>query len=186
INWPLFLTSLSQHRLQVEQLLQVPVQAAVQQQISLQNNGNLLNLMDNVASNVLMQKKEEIAHLHVKIQNIEEALQAALQWKDFEMGRYKMLISQLSRMQGTNAQGHGLTNELESTGSGNNQAMNMEGTAGENTSPILICSVCCFRGACMLILPCQHLCACKSCEVNLTLCPVCGSAKTNAIEARFG
>jgi E3 ubiquitin-protein ligase BOI-like protein len=142
--------------------------------------------------NELMQKREEIADLHEQIKRTDDALQATLQWKNYELGRYRMLVSQLSRAQGsqgTNAQGHGLTNELESTGYGN-QVVNMEGSQGtaaaDHTSPTLTCSVCCFRGACMLILPCQHLCACKSCEVYLTLCPVCGLAKTNAIEARFG
>ena len=48
-------------------------------------------------------------------------------------------------MQGANAHAHGLTNELESTGSCN-QAMNMEGTAAEVTHPTLItliCRLCC-------------------------------------------
>jgi E3 ubiquitin-protein ligase BOI-like protein len=161
----------------------------MQQKISLEN-GNILNLMDQAENNELKQKREELTLVHGNIQHIDDVVQGALQWKNYEMRRYRMLISQLSPMQqGTNAQGHGLTNELESTGYGN-QAMNMEGSQGaaeaENTNPTLTCSICCLRGACMLILPCQHLCACKSCEVNLTLCPVCGSAKTNVIEARFG
>lgn len=65
------------------------------------------------------------------------------------------------------------------------QAMNMERTAVENMRPTIFCRTCCSRGACMLFLPCQHVCACKSCAVNLTVCPMCGTAVAEAIEGRF-
>ena len=61
----------------------------------------------------------------------------------------------------------------------------VQGTAPESTGRSIICSVCYSRGACMLMLPCRHICACKSCEVILTHCPICVSTKTNAVDVRF-
>uniref|UniRef100_A0A0A9AQI4 RING-type domain-containing protein n=1 Tax=Arundo donax TaxID=35708 RepID=A0A0A9AQI4_ARUDO len=86
-------------------------------------------------------------------------------------------------MQGTNA--HGLSKDFESTGSCN-QALNIGGQAIERTYPSLVCKLCSDNHACMLILPCRHLCACKSCGANLATCPICYSAKVDSIEARFG
>ncbi|PAN10107.1 hypothetical protein PAHAL_2G072200 [Panicum hallii] len=97
---------------------------------------------------------------------------------------YQLFLSRLPPVQGNNAHGHGLTNELESTGSGN-QAMNIRGTAPENTRRSIICRLCYSRGACMLMLPCRHICACKSCEVILTHCPICVSPKASAAAVKF-
>jgi len=58
----------------------------------------------------------------------------------------------------------------------------VQGTAPESTGRSVICRVCYSRAACMLVLPCRHICACKSCEVTLTHCPICASSKANAVE----
>jgi len=58
----------------------------------------------------------------------------------------------------------------------------VQGTAPESTGRSVICRVCYSRAACMLVLPCRHICACKSCEVTLTHCPICASTKANAVE----
>ncbi|KAG9456780.1 hypothetical protein H6P81_001288 [Aristolochia fimbriata] len=44
------------------------------------------------------------------------------------------------------------------------------------------CRACGHRRACVLLLPCRHLCSCKSCEIFMDLCPVCRSAKKAFIE----
>ncbi|KAF8690628.1 hypothetical protein HU200_040999 [Digitaria exilis] len=128
-----------------------------------------MNLMESMP-----QIAQEIAHLHVEIQNTKEALQTAKQDVDFltEFSNRtndinKILVSQL---QETNEHGHGLTNALEPV---------------ENTHPTIVCRSCFSRGACMLILPCHHLTTCKSCGVHLTMCPICGTAIAEAIECRF-
>jgi len=61
----------------------------------------------------------------------------------------------------------------------------VQGTAPESTGRSVICRVCYSRAACMLVLPCRHICACKSCEVILTHCPICDSTKANAVEVGF-
>jgi E3 ubiquitin-protein ligase BOI-like protein len=164
----------------------------VQQHISSLND-ILLNLVNPMGRNALMQVGEEIAHyLRVEIQNTKELLLTTSQNADklrdiikrtSEMN-YQLFLSRLPPVQGNNAHGHGLTNELESTGSGN-QAMNIRGTAPENTRRSIICRLCYSRGACMLMLPCRHICACKSCEVILTHCPICVSPKASAAAVKF-
>jgi len=167
------------------------VQVALQQQISLQKE-TLLNLAESMARDVLMKKNEEIAHLHMELQNTQQVLQTALQDRDewmylaeetYEM--HQLLISLVPPMQGTNVYALASSNELGSRSSCN-QAMNMEETTIENAHPTPICKLCCVSDACMLILPCLHLCACKSCVANLNMCPLCDSAKDNMNEARFG
>lgn len=56
-----------------------------------------------------------------------------------------------------------------------------EGT-GEN-SPVASCRGCGSGGACMLFLPCRHLCACAPCSAFLDFCPVCSGEKKACIEA---
>uniref|UniRef100_A0A0A9G1R8 RING-type domain-containing protein n=1 Tax=Arundo donax TaxID=35708 RepID=A0A0A9G1R8_ARUDO len=161
---------------------------ALENEISLQNEA-LLNIIESMASNALMQKNDEIAHLRLELQNTQEFLRATLQDRDGwmhltadAMETNQLLISQFSSVQGTNA--HGSSNDLESTGSCN-QALNIEGQAIERTYPSLVCKVCSDPHVCTLILPCRHLCTCKSCGANLATCPICYSAKVDVIEVRF-
>ena len=132
-----------------------------QQQIS----SLLLNLGNSpMDRNALIQACEEIDHnLCAQIQNTMELHQIISQHTDglrdiirrtSEMN-YQLFLSQLPPVQGT---------------------------APESTGRSVICRVCYSRAACMLVLPCRHICACKSCEVTLTHCPVCASTKANAVE----
>lgn len=145
-----------------------------------------------MARDVLVQKNEEISHLRMELQNTRAFVQNVLQERDelqyFAKGFYVMnrwLISQLPPMQATNVHGHVLSTGLESNGSCS-QVPNMEGASVGRTHTSRVCKICCARDACILILPCQHLCACKSCGINLIVCPICYLAKDNMIEARFG
>ena len=132
-----------------------------QQQIS----SLLLNLGNSpMDRNALIQACEEIDHnLCAQIQNTMELHQIISQHTDglrdiirrtSEMN-YQLFVCQLPPVQGT---------------------------APESTGRSVICRVCYSRAACMLVLPCRHICACKSCEVTLTHCPICASTKANAVE----
>ncbi|GFZ10449.1 hypothetical protein Acr_21g0010480 [Actinidia rufa] len=44
------------------------------------------------------------------------------------------------------------------------------------------CKVCSSRRSCVMLLPCRHLCSCKSCEAFVGLCPVCESVKEASME----
>lgn len=164
----------------------------MQQQISLQNEA-LSNIAESMVRDMLVKKNEEIAHLEMALQNTQQVLQTAMEdrneWMYLANGTYEMnqlLISMMPPMQEANAYAQASSNELSSKSS-SNHAMNIIGeTALENTHPTHLCKLCCANDACILILPCLHLCACKSCVVNLNICPICNSAKANVIEARFG
>ncbi|KAG2640860.1 hypothetical protein PVAP13_2KG124092 [Panicum virgatum] len=140
------------------------VKAAVMQQQQ-QISSLLLNLGNSpMDRNALIQACEEIDHnLCAQIQNTMELHQIISQHTDglrdiirrtSEMN-YQLFLSQLPPVQGT---------------------------APESTGRSVICRVCYSRAACMLVLPCRHICACKSCEVTLTHCPICASTKANAVE----
>ncbi|KAJ4814679.1 SBP (S-ribonuclease binding protein) family protein [Rhynchospora pubera] len=45
-----------------------------------------------------------------------------------------------------------------------------------------ICRGCGGKEACMLLLPCRHLCLCKECEPMAATCPLCCSAKNASLE----
>ncbi|GMH16557.1 hypothetical protein Nepgr_018398 [Nepenthes gracilis] len=44
------------------------------------------------------------------------------------------------------------------------------------------CRCCNSRRTCVVLLPCKHLCSCKTCEAFLELCPACRSVKAGSIE----
>ncbi|XP_039043295.1 probable BOI-related E3 ubiquitin-protein ligase 3 isoform X2 [Hibiscus syriacus] len=46
----------------------------------------------------------------------------------------------------------------------------------------LTCKVCGVNEVCMLLLPCKHLCLCKSCESKFSFCPLCQSSKFIGME----
>ncbi|KAK4752771.1 hypothetical protein SAY87_021569 [Trapa incisa] len=55
------------------------------------------------------------------------------------------------------------------------------GENGEKKEPML-CRFCSIRQACMLLLPCKHLCLCKECESKIAFCPLCRSIKSSGME----
>ena len=78
---------------------------------------------------------------------------------------------------------HVSSNQLDAPGSGN-EASSMARMATTTTQLNLICEVCNSGGACMLLLPCLHLCVGKPCVVYLMACPICGAMKGDAVETR--
>uniref|UniRef100_A0A0A8ZGE2 RING-type domain-containing protein n=1 Tax=Arundo donax TaxID=35708 RepID=A0A0A8ZGE2_ARUDO len=187
-----FWISLEQHRLRLDRLLQVhneQVRVSLQRQMASQN-ATLQNLVESVTNDMLMQKNDEIAGLHIELQKMQDVLTTTMQnrdeWRQIAVEAYEInqwLIFLRSAMQETNS--HASSNELEAAGS-RNQASGMGRTPVETTQAILICRVCNSGASCMLLLPCEHLYACKSCGVSLATCPICNAAKVDAVEARFG
>ncbi|CAL5057975.1 unnamed protein product [Urochloa decumbens] len=61
--------------------------------------------------------------------------------------------------------------EVDGAGAGGNQA------AGRSRA----CRSCGGAEACVLVLPCRHLCLCGVCEADVEACPVCAAAKNASI-----
>ncbi|KAE8715485.1 heat stress transcription factor B-4-like [Hibiscus syriacus] len=51
-----------------------------------------------------------------------------------------------------------------------------------NKKELMTCKACAVNEACMLLLPCRHLCLCKGCESKLSFCPICQSSKFIGME----
>lgn len=185
--------SISSHFLQQNE----QVRLQLHQQISSQNE-TLLNLAESLARDALAEKNGEVSRLRMELKSTQELLRTALQERDevqylakgfYEMNRW-LIMSRLPPVQATTSVVHDHAHDDGSSSTGScSQAPNVEGASvGRSTTRVvtrLLCKVCCARDACMLILPCQHLCACESCGISLTVCPLCYLAKDNVMEARF-
>ncbi|WVZ56350.1 hypothetical protein U9M48_006898 [Paspalum notatum var. saurae] len=66
----------------------------------------------------------------------------------------------------------------------NGGAVNLQLMPKENRQQkdLTACRVCKSSEACMLLLPCRHLCLCKECESKLSFCPLCQSSKILGME----
>ncbi|CAL5089809.1 unnamed protein product [Urochloa decumbens] len=171
-----------QHGLQLDQVLQLyneQVQVSLQLEVSLRN-ADLLNLLTMAE---LIQKREEIGSMFAELQRTQEDLETARQLAVIVFETNESLIRRLPPVQ-QETNSHVSSNQLDAPGSGD-ETSSAERIAAKTARIDLVCKVCNSDVACMLLLPCKHLCACKPCEVRLTACPVCDAVKGNAIDAHF-
>ncbi|CAN6180254.1 unnamed protein product [Urochloa humidicola] len=171
-----------QHGLQLDQVLQLyneQVQVSLQLEVSLQN-ANLRNL---VTMDALIQKREEIGSMISELQRTQEDLETARQLAVIVFETNESLIRRLPPVQ-QETNSHISSNQLDAPGFGD-EASSAVKIAAKIAKIDLFCKVCNSDLACMLLLPCKHLCACKLCEVRLAACPVCDAVKGNAIDAQF-
>jgi E3 ubiquitin-protein ligase BOI-like protein len=61
------------------------------------------------------------------------------------------------------------------------QSCCFEALASRTTALSASCRACGGRDACVLLLPCWHLCLCLSCEPGVDSCPVCAAAKNASL-----
>ncbi|XP_076920827.1 putative BOI-related E3 ubiquitin-protein ligase 3 [Bidens hawaiensis] len=57
-----------------------------------------------------------------------------------------------------------------------------KGNNNNNNNGAMACKVCRVNDACMLLLPCKHLCLCKECESKVSMCPLCQCSKYIGME----
>lgn len=159
---------------------------SLQQEISMQN-ATLINHLETVTRDLMGQNHAEIATLRRALQRTQEDLETT-QYHMNEVVEHAVsayvindsIFCMLAAVQ-QETNSHVSSNELE------DEASSVARTTEETTERDLICKVCNSGGACMLLLPCHHLCACKPCGGHLMACPICGAVKDEAIElARSG
>jgi len=147
-----------------------------QLEISIQNT----ILSNRLTTDALLQNVEEIASMRLELQRIREVQETSRnawgQLLHHVVSIYEMNEERI-RMIATMQQ------ETNSHVSGpEDEASSVARTAAETTNTDRTCMVCNSGGACMMLLPCKHLCTCKPCAVHLRACPICGAVKDDAIE----
>lgn len=173
---------------------------SLQQEISMQN-ATLLNLLESVTRDVMSQSHTEIATLHRVLQRTQEDLEITRDVMNHSYAEIATLGRVLQRTQEDLETAYEIngslifmlaarqleTNSHVSSNDLEDEASSVARTAEETTKCDLICKVCNSGGACMLLLPCHHLCACKPCGDHLVACPICDAVKDEAIQlARLG
>jgi E3 ubiquitin-protein ligase BOI-like protein len=157
---------------------------SLRQEMSIQD----ITLLTQRATDALLQKVEEVASLKEEVASLKQMLQrnqaiVVAARRLAVMIREGSLIRRPPPMQ-QEMNSRVSCNQSDARGSGDEGSSEMRTTAA-TTKINLICKVCNSGPACMLLLPCQHLCACKPCGVSLMACPNCGAVKSGAVEARF-
>ncbi|CAL1410233.1 unnamed protein product [Linum trigynum] len=69
---------------------------------------------------------------------------------------------------------------------GGNATRRRKSGGNGNGNGVALCKSCEARGACVLFLPCKHLCSCNGCDAFLDRCPLCQAPKKATIEALMG
>lgn len=130
---------------------------------------------------LLQQKDEEI----LKATNRRMELQNLLRRMEIENQTWQMaakekesiaasLNSKLQRLRETACLSINAAEDAES-------CFRSEENEEQNTRK-MICRCCASRKACVIMLPCRHLCSCKDCEAFLDSCPVCKIVKKATLE----
>lgn len=150
----------------------------------------LLKKVEAEAIHMLSRKDEEIAQARMKRMELEELLTRLEEenqaWRKVAEEKEAMVLSLYNTLEHVN---NGFNNN-------NNGAISDEGSCCNQEDDVEVdveveeserkmmvnCKSCGCGKACVLFLPCRHVCSCRECEGMLQSCPVCRTPKKATIE----
>ncbi|KAG0551820.1 hypothetical protein BDA96_01G456000 [Sorghum bicolor] len=128
--------------------------------------------------------EDQIKHLGVEV----GAWQQRAKYNESMINALKHNLEQVCAHQSKDFKEGCGDSEVDDTAScRNGGAVNLQLTPKENRQQkdLTACRVCKSSEACMLLLPCRHLCLCKECESKLSFCPLCQSSKILGMEIYY-
>ncbi|XP_066382640.1 probable BOI-related E3 ubiquitin-protein ligase 3 [Miscanthus floridulus] len=128
--------------------------------------------------------EDQIKHLGVEV----GAWQQRAKYNESMINALKYNLEQVCAHQSKDFKEGCGDSEVDDTAScRNGGAVDLQLTPKENRQQkdLTACRVCKSSEACMLLLPCRHLCLCKECESKLSLCPLCQSSKILGMEIYY-
>ncbi|XP_042453476.1 probable BOI-related E3 ubiquitin-protein ligase 3 isoform X1 [Zingiber officinale] len=151
-----------------------------------------LALVEDMIHRKIREKDSEVENLNKRNMELEEqmkqlatevdAWQQRAKYNENLVNLLKYNLEQLHAQNRNNKEGCG-DSEVDDTTSCCNGGIGLQLMLKENIdSKEIACKVCRGNEACMLLLPCQHLCLCKECESKLSFCPLCQSSKLIGME----
>ena len=142
----------------------------------------------------LREKEAEVENINKKNMELEErmeqltmeagAWQQRARYNENMITALKFNLQQVYAQSRDSKEGCG-DSEVDDTASCcNGRAIDFHLLCKENSDmkELMTCKVCRVNEACMLLLPCKHLCLCKGCESKLSFCPLCQSSKFIGME----
>ncbi|MBA0565928.1 hypothetical protein Golob_010783 [Gossypium lobatum] len=158
------------------------------------NQLQTISLVEEKVFQKLREKEAEVENINKKNMELEEkmeqltmeagAWQQRARYNENMITALKFNLQQVYAQSRDSKEGCG-DSEVDDTASCcNGRAIDFQLLCKENSDKkeLMTCKVCAVNEACMLLLPCKHLCLCKSCESKLSFCPLCQSSKFIGME----
>ncbi|XP_026655694.1 probable BOI-related E3 ubiquitin-protein ligase 2 isoform X2 [Phoenix dactylifera] len=142
----------------------------------------------------MREKEAEVEEINKRNTELEEQMkqlamevgtwQLRVKYNENMITHLKYSLDQVYAQSRDNKEGCG-DSEVDDTASYcNGGVINLQLMCKENKEmkDSMACKICKHNEACMLLLPCRHLCLCKECESKLSFCPLCQSSKFIGME----
>ncbi|CAN0906190.1 Probable BOI-related E3 ubiquitin-protein ligase 3, partial [Linum grandiflorum] len=170
-------------RQELDAILQVQkerLRMALQEQRK-QQIGVLLKGMEVRATSLLRRKHDDLSLAARNKAELEASLRRAEaendKWRRLAMEKEAVVVDLNRQLELLNDR-MGAADDAESSAG-------VEWVAEEKGNGVGGCKRCGIGEACVVFLPCMHVCSCKDCELFLAICPVCTSLKESTLDVYF-